>query len=255
MQLSDLLDELREGILHDTSDQIAGVSDKLWSDARLVRYIDEAQKRWSRLSFTLRDGKTPEVCEVILRTGVSNYDLHPSVLGVLSVRMDGDKADLPRAGHSQFNAYTMPDTYFFDPSALSAIPDGKPVAFSTDDYIVVDDDGEPNQISLRVYPAPSSTYNLVKLRLRVVRLPLNPLTTANLNAHPEVPSIHHMDMLDWAAYLALRKVDVDVLNPQIAATFKKTFEDNVKIAKRDLMRKVFTPAQWAFGRNGFSWEK
>ncbi len=40
MNLGELLDELRTGILHDVSDQVAGVtSDQLWTDTRLVRYI------------------------------------------------------------------------------------------------------------------------------------------------------------------------------------------------------------------------
>ena len=102
MKLSELLDELRDGILHDVSNQIAGASDYLWTDARLVRYINEAQRRFARLSLTIRDATTPEVCNVVLRAGQSQYDLHPSVLAVISARKDGDNADLVRAGHTVF---------------------------------------------------------------------------------------------------------------------------------------------------------
>jgi hypothetical protein len=255
MQLSDLLDELREGILHDVSNQIAGVSDQLWTDKRLIRYINEAQYRFARLSFCIRDNTTPDCCQFLLRTGVEQYELHPSILAVISARIDGDQADLARAGHSALDAHRNPDPYFFDPSSVGTLPPGKPLAFSTDEALVVDDDGEPNAIKLKMYPIPSATYNARIVRLRVVRLPLNDLTPANLAAHPEIPRAHHMDMLDWAAYLALRKVDVDAGLMDRAQVFKKTFEDNAKLAKRDLEQKIFQPMQWGFGRNGFSWER
>jgi hypothetical protein len=48
MELSDLLDELRNNILYDRSDSVSGDPDQLWSDATLVRYINEAQRRFAK---------------------------------------------------------------------------------------------------------------------------------------------------------------------------------------------------------------
>ena len=48
MNLGDLLEELRENILHDRSDRIAGDTDQLWSDRTLVRYINEAERKMAR---------------------------------------------------------------------------------------------------------------------------------------------------------------------------------------------------------------
>jgi hypothetical protein len=259
--LADLLDELREGILHDVSNQIAGGSDKLWSDTRLVRYIDEAQRRFAREGLVIRDGSTAKVCQVPLvatspvpTPGQNIYPLDPSVIAVISARLESDPADLARAGHSAFNTYRQPDTYFFNPSWLTSLPPGKPLAYSTDEYVSADAGGSQGIVNLRIYPAPNYGYNGQNILLRVVRMPIIRLTIDDLQVVPEIPEEHHMDMLDWAAYLALRKVDIDANDDNRADKFRASFEAHVAEAKKIVLRKLFTPLQWGFGRNGFSWE-
>ena len=254
MNLQDLVDELRENILHDRSDRVSGTPDYLWSDATLVRYINEAQRRFARESLIIRDG-TSEATTVTLETGVDRYALHPSILGVLSVRVSSDTADLARAGHSALDTYHQADAYFFDPSSLSVLAPGKPVAYSTDDYLGTDDFDSVAVPTLRLYPTPSSAYNGKTLRLRVVRLPLEDLTVRNMRATPEIPQDHHIEMLDWAAYLALRIVDADGGMPDRAAEFKKSFDESVFKARQSSMRKLFSPALWGFGRNAWAWER
>lgn len=254
MNLSELLTELRENILYDRTDRVAGTPDYLWSDATLIRYINEAQNRFARLGLVIRDGTTPDATEVTIRTGVTEYALHPSVLAVISAKMPGDTADLARAGHSAFQTYRQPDPYFFDPAQLSTMPPGKPLAYGTDEYLSPDDNNSTSVTTLRLYPEPTATYNNVILRIRVVRLPLLPMSLTCGSDYPEIPAEHHLEMLDWAAYLALRIVDVDGGFQGRANEFRASFEDHVRRARNTAMRKMFTPAQWGFGRNGFSWE-
>lgn len=255
MTLAELLTELRENILHDRSDRASGTPDYLWSDATLVRYIDEAQRRFARQGLVIRDGSTPEVTQVTLQTGVSTYTLHPSVLAVISTRLSSDRTDLARTGHAALDTYRQPDPYFFDPAQLSSLPPGKPLAYSTDEYLSADDYDSVGVVTLRVYPEPTAQYNNQILKLRVVRLPLNKLTVNCGPRTPEIPEIHHLDMLDWAAYLALRIVDVDAGWTSRAIEFRQSFEATVAEARRIAMRKMFAPAHWGFGRNGFSWER
>ena len=261
MILGDLLTELRQGVLHDFSSQIGGTqSDQLWSDSRLVMYIDQAQRRMARRSGCLRDAVTPQCTQFVTNLSDDNLghweiSLDPSVLAVLSLRMVGDTTDLPRAGHAQFDTYRPVDSYYFDPSSLSAIPPGKPLAFSTDEGMVIDDDGSLSRINLRLYPAPSADYAGIVGQMRVVRMPLNRLTVANLNAHLEIPESMQIDMLDWSAYLALRIVDVDAGMVERAADFANRFEVHCKEARDELMKKAFVPAAWGLGRNGFTWER
>ena len=255
MIVSDLLSELREGILHDVSDQVAGASDSLWSDATLIRYIDQAQKRFARRTLCIRDKTTAKCCQFTTVLNQDEYPLDPSVLAVLSVRMAGDNADLARAGHPQFDTYHVPDTYFFDPTQLSNLPPGKPLAFATDEYVTADTNGSMGVANLRLYPVVGTGYSGVVGTMRVARLPLNSLTAATLSASPEIPDAYHLDMLDWAAYLALRIVDLDQGAADRAKEFAQSFEAHVQEAIKEFKRKTFTPMQWGFGRNGFSWDK
>lgn len=256
MNFGELLYTLREGILHDSSDQPTGAdnSDYLWTDRVLTTYINEAQRRFAVGSLCIRDAVTPEVCNVQMVSNQRNYPLHPSVFAVISAKCEGDRADLARAGHSAFDTYRMPDAYFFDPSSLSQLPPGKVVAYDTDEGLLANSTGSIQVINLRLYPAPKSPHvQLVKLR--VVRKPIYHFTVTNLTQVPEVPDDHHMDMLNWAAYLALRKVDRDAEDQERAEKFKAQFELEMKRARDIAMRKMFTPAQWGFGRSGFSYQR
>jgi hypothetical protein len=253
MKLSELLSELRLNILNDRSDHLEGTpSDQLWSDTTLVRYINEAHRRFATKSLIIRDGTTPEVTQVVLKTGVIQYTLHPSVIAVISAKFAGDQNDLARIGHSVFSmARDTNDTW--DPSSQPDAQPSKPTAFSTDEQVVEADDGAISAVSLRLYPPPSAAYNNQILNLRVVRKPLDDFTVNNLSAAPEIPADHHLDMLDWAAYLALRIVDVDAGNAKAADQFRQMFEAHVQEARTMVMRKLFAPKPWGFGRSGWSW--
>lgn len=253
MNLRDLLDELRNNILRDRSDQISGVSDYLWSDETLLRYINEAQRRFARMGLVLRDATTPQCCVVTLKANVTTYALDPAVISVISAKYPTDVGDLARAGHAAFGTIRPPDPYFVNPSSLDALPPGKVRAYSTDEEVRGDDDGTMSVVTLRVYPAPTTAY-ATPLQLRVNRLPLNDLSLDDLDAVPEIPEIHHIDMLDWAAYRALRIVDHDGGDPQRAAEFKAAFAEHIEEAKKAAQLKMFTPMQWGFGQNGFRWD-
>lgn len=252
MNLQELLDELRLNILHDRSDRSGGDTDYLWSDATLIRYIDEAQRRFARRSFVLRDSSTPECTLVTLKTGVSEYALHPSLISVLSAKYPTDRNDLARAGHSVLNAgVRATDNWDLSRQPLAAV--GKPVAFATDEQVVMGDEDSSATISMRVFPTPDLASNNLVLRLRVVRSPIDRLTPASLSAVPEIPEDHHLEMLDWAAYLALRIVDDEAGSPKRAGDFSTTFESHVQEARKQVMRKLFAPKPWGFGRGGWAW--
>lgn len=253
MQLSELLSELRENILHDRSDRTDGDEDLLWSDATLVRYINEACQRFARQGLVIVDQHT-EATSITLQTGVTTYTLHPSLLAVRSARLSSDRGDLRRVGHSSLDAYRTPQVSYIDPATVDHLPPGKPLAYTTDEGIGPDDNDSIGAMTLRIYPEPTAEYNGQVIRLRVIRLPLEPLTPDNLEATPEIPAAHHLEMLDWAAYLALRIADVDAGDTPRALQYRASFEQHVREARQIMMRKLFAPTGWAFGQNGFSWE-
>lgn len=265
-RLGALLKELRSNQLHDKSDLVAGASDYLWDDPTLVRYINEAQRRFAREALVIHDYTTDAITLITTVSFQRFYPLDPSIIQVLSVRMQRTDADgavydhtaLPRAGFDAFSNYHTPDPIFFDPNQLEQMKPGKPVAWGTDDGVTADPNGSFGVQSFRFFPIPDETYAGIPYRLRVVREPINDLVVTNLSAYPEIPAANHLDILDYAAYLALRNVDTDVAGGnavQRAADFEARFDKNCAKAKALVMRKLFAPLQWGFGHNGWSWEK
>jgi hypothetical protein len=106
---------------------------------------------------------------------------------------------------------------------------------------------------MRIFPVPDSTADGTLLKLRVVRMPIEKLTIGNLDAQPEVPEDYHLDMLDWAAYLAFRIADVDSGSETRADKYAARFESHVQEARTMVMRKLFAPQPWGFGQSGWSW--
>lgn len=253
MTLEALLKLLREGILNDRTDRIAGTSDYLWTDELLVTYINEAQRRLAVKGLVLRDGTTPEVTEFALVEGQTQYVLHPSIVAVITAKPIDLRADLSRIGHSLLSGYHIPAEGVFDVQNYTNIPAGPPRAFSTDEELSNDASGSLSRVTLRIFPEPNAAAAGTTIKMRVVRKPINELTLDDLNAHPEVPEDHHIEMLDWAAYLALRIVDDDAGAAARAREFASNFQGYVMDARSLAMRKLFAPTQWGFGRGGFSW--
>jgi hypothetical protein len=253
MTLGELLSLLRGSILNDRTDRVAGTSDYLWTDDTLVMFIDEAQRRFAVQGLVLRDGSTDEVTKVTLVEGQTEYQLHEAVLAVISAKIEGQAYDLKRVGHSFLDSYRAPTDTWIDPVTYTTGA-GRPVAFSTDEELSEDDCGSLSVVTLRVHPAPDASAAGSVVRLRVVRKPVEKLRATNPSQVPEIPQDHHIEMLDYAAYLALRIVDDDAGAARRALEFKALFEESVKEAKKSAMRKLFAPKGWGFGKAGFSWE-
>ncbi len=283
MTLDDLLTELRENVLHDRSSQIDGDSDKLWSDTTLIRYLDEAQRRFARKTCCIVDKKSP-FTRIQTVAFQDEYTLDPSIIAVKSMRFMGnvqwvggllvpglvtngvfaanpqllavapDVADLGRGGHSTFDQYPTPGQAFFNPRGLSEQLPGKPMAFSTDEEFDADASGSSGVISLRLYPRPSQAFAGCTVQMRVIRLPVKPLTPVNLDAVPEIPEDYHLCLVDYAASRALAIVDHDLADPQRAAEFAQKFAAEVEEAREEAQRKAFVPMAWGFGRSGFAYE-
>jgi len=256
MLLRDCLNELRVNLLHDRSDRIDGsADDTLWSDDTLVSYIDEAQRKLAREAFVIRDGSTPAVTQVTLVAGQAQYTLHEAVIAVISARYDTDTPDLVRVGHWFVGGFRMPDPNVFDINQVYTLTPGRPVAYSTDTEVVNDDNDSAGTATLRVFPTPTANEDGKIIYLRVIRKPIERLSAKMLKVSPEVGEDYHFEMLDWAAYLALRIQDQDAGNRAAAADFEARFNALLKRAQRTAMRKLFAPSGWGFGQAGFTWAR
>lgn len=256
MQLDELLDEVRSNILRDASALLEGPADNLWTDESLVRYLNDAQRRFARRTMCLRDGTTPECCEVTLETGVTDYALHPSVLAVMSLRNEDSEQDTPRSKHSLISGAQRPDTEPYGSWSVNAAAiTGMPQTWDTDEQLDPDGNSRLQVVHLRVYPKPSAAENGKRVFIRVVRLPLVPLVVSQLSAHPEVPEDYHLDLLEWVAYRALRNWDVDGEDRAKSKDHKARFEEAITEATQEAKRKLFAPHIWQFGGGGFDYER
>ena len=259
MTLLELLDELGGNILRDRSGLISGPDDRLWSDETLVRYINEAERRFARRALVLRvdADDEPNVCEVPLEAGVSTYTLNPKICAVMSVKYDTDRQDLVCINHQtlsgQWGLENQPNYITYGFSTATSESRGRPRSYWVDESAGVA--GAEMRVKLKLDNTPTAAEAGKVLRMRVCRLPLNDLSLENADASPEVPSIYHIDMLEWAAYLALRNHDVDSEMRSKADDHKKRFEEVVAEARNEALKRMFAPIGWGFGRNGFSWVK
>lgn len=222
MKLSELVQELRCNILRDTSSRVTSVDDPGniagetgWSDAALVRYINDAERTFARRTFCLVDSVGP-LTEVELIAGQSLYSLPRQVIRVLGVTVQGcalvEHSGLPEAGRGGVS--------------------DRPMYYGQD---------EQTQ-HLTLYPAPAERYE-GSARLRVARYPRVELTLQELDREPEIPYEYHLDLLEWAAWRALRNHDVEVENFGKANGHKAAFNDAVLECQRN--QKMKNPTYFA----------
>lgn len=254
MNLAEQLTELRVNILRDFSTQVSGSSDQLWSDDTLTGYIKDAESRWFRSTMMLRDADTPAYTQVTLATGVSRYMLDPLVLSVISARFNTDSFDLARIGRCLVTDVAPPDGPYFDPGYYSSTNPGRPQSFWTDELLVYQ---SKQRTSLTLSTPPSAQENGLKLYLRVARNTLRTyvLGGVDLQAESEVPDDYGLDVLEWAAYRALRNHDADAGDSTDAATHKTAFEDAIEKCKDDLRSRLVSNTSFVFGGNGFAWTR
>lgn len=252
MILAKLLKELSTNILRDRSRLVAGPNDRLWQDEDLVEYIDEAQKRFARRSLCLRDDITPEFTQIQLEQGVQRYVLDEQVVSVMSARYHTDTVDLQRGNHQTLGGQPLADGWTsegWNPSSAS-LPQTRPHFFWTDDGVSIE---STTRVVFLIDREPSADEDGNLIKMRVCRLPCT-LTINSMKKEPEIPSVHHLDMLDWAAYRALRNDDADGASEK-ADKFKESFTRAVEEARQESLRKMHAQVGWSFGMNGFSWER
>ena len=197
MTLRELLDELRSNILRDVSSAADGrVNDgSLWTDSALLRYIRDAEAKFVSQTLCLRDSRTTEITQITMVEGQSEYDLDPRVVSILAAQLDGRVVLGRTTWASRFGADPA-----LSPNTSYTAPDesGQPRIYYTD--------RDSNAIGF--YPKPSEHTAGKIVRLQVARMPLAPLKA--MDDVPEIPEQYHLDLVEWAAWRALRNHDPDI---------------------------------------------
>ncbi len=239
MTLTELLAHVGGVMLDDRSAMISGASDNLVSDATITRYLNEAQRILCRKAWVLEDSTTASCAEITLATDTAEYALHKSVLSVKTARLNDDTVDLTRVGYDDnrvrpIDVTRMPD--YWDVNTATADSTGRPTVFSTDS----------GSRLIRFGRTPSSVENGLKVKLRVVRMPLTELSTGSPSASPEVPEEHHLLLCTYAAGMALQNPNLDSESRALGRAWVKDFFDGVRSANRDRIVLQQSMPQWRF---------
>lgn len=249
MTLGEQLDELRTNILRDRSDLIAGMSDRLWSDETLIKYIEDAEKRFARQTLILRDSTTAEIVQITLREGVKTYRAHSTVLAVISAQYDTDQYDLQRSGHGLVAQYQPPEFMALAPQQYDQYPPDRPAGYYTDETLIFSRQGT---VTVSFFPVPGPDQEGKKVYLRVARLPNVKYSVNDLGRCSELPEDYQLDVLEWAAYRAQRGFDGDAGAPTVSDKHKIAFDEAVARAETEAKRKMFANIPFRYGANGFS---
>lgn len=242
MNVGELLEELRENVLADISDEVKTSADgQLWSDSTLVRAIADGQLQFATRTLCLRSESVAELCDIQLVPDQEMYAMSPKVISVYGARVfyppEGSAPNVrTRIDHLDQVSYgTLMTSGRGDVLVGGAVrtvaTTGRcaPAVFYTD--------RETNRIG--VYPAPSEA---LLLRLRVAHRPLRRYSANDLTTELEIPEEHHMDVLEYAAWRCLRNHSADSEDIPKASTHKRAFDAAVeelrRTAKRTMAREI-----------------
>ncbi|KJA11295.1 hypothetical protein RP29_06100 [Acidovorax temperans] len=192
----------------------------LWSDQDLIRYLNDAVQEANERAFLTEDRTTDAVCSISVVPGLSTYSLHPSVLMVKRVTLDGRLLD-----ESSVEALDAES-----PSWESRT--GRPRLFITEQA----SGRQPEAI--RLVPVPQTVGTL---RLTVYRGALKPLSEDRGLEKPEIPARFHEGLRHWVYRCAYLKHDTETMNREKAleheAEFIRAFGErpdaNVQRKRRD----------------------
>lgn len=228
MKLGEILEHISKDILNDRTEMLRGTSDSLWSDALLVRLLNHAQKVLAR-SLVIRDdatsGASIVATQIQLVQGQSQYNLHPSVLRVITAKMSDSEVELQKVNHILSNPQPWSDEGTNMSVSMAYIEaEGRPTVFSSDEATR----------KLRVRVKPNAASALLKLNLQVARMPIEELDLVNLEASPEVPEEYHLELVNYVAGECLSMPNVDSVHRESAADYKRSWASIVRQAQRDM---------------------
>ena len=239
MLLSEMLDFCNE-YLDNNSDLVDGDPDELWSDESLVRHLNQAMRILCRRAWVIREYGTSPAGVLTLRTGISLYSVHESILKVFDFTPSTASSPLGRTDDIElrsdtpsnvFNAYEVGEA-----AILASTETGASRAIATD----------AGTRMLRVYPTPTATENGVQVALKIARLPITFLSVDSLDAEPETPRDYDMDLCDYAIGKSLMRPNIDTQLKVDGRALLAEFDSVVREARRDRQRFELGSSRWAF---------
>lgn len=176
----------------------------LTSSDDVTMWLNDAYRQAAIRGRLIREDTLASVCEIDYVVGQATYTLHPSVVEIISLRIE------PVASPTRPRALVLRSREWMD----SNYRDWRTEPHRWPDYAIQDD------TSIRLV-SPYLAGDVLKLECY-----RTPLDTEKLESGDSTPIInvnHHEHLVDWAMHKVFSQVDTDLFDPQRAADAERRF--------------------------------
>lgn len=241
MTLQEMLDHTAQFYLDDRTALVSGADDSLFSDASLVRFLNQGADRFARKTWRLqsRYSVSKAWTFVTLLTGVKDYTLNPRILRVLSAKLADTDLDLLQVGYDDIRptASHLNDPDYFDVNSPYTDTPGRPQWFGTD----------VDLRTIRFRTTPSSVENNLVVQMRVVYMPIVQLSEDTLDGVCEIEPEYHELICMYAGGKALTAPNTDAGAQRAGAKFLNDFDMECRSLRNERFMMQAAPAQFRFG--------
>ena len=173
-------------------------------DEDVITWLNDAVSEACIRGRLLHESQNKDVCNITIILGIAQYPLHPSLYELSRVWFDPD--DGSRGSHlALMSAEHLDQRYKCDNwKRMQGMPQ----------FVIQDDTG------IRLIPMPVTGG---ELQLEGYRVPLSPMQ--NDTDEPEINSIHHVHLIDWALHKAFGVPDAEFFDANRAALAEQNFTD------------------------------
>ena len=189
----------------------------LWSDEDFYYYLNEAQEVHVRLIGGIADRRS-SLTKVTYKTGDQFKKYDPRILRIKGA-FDEDNNIVTIRNLDNFESPYLEDDY--GQRLNTGLEDSRTGSIK---YLITDVETEEFQF----YPIPDHDG---WIRLYVYRLPLEEV--ANDKDELEIPSFHHMNLLNWVKHKAYMKQDIEGFDLSKSADFRAAFASWIVDAKKE----------------------
>lgn len=218
MELADLLLDIRDEL----DDEAVP---PLWSDEKLVRYLNEALDEAAVRARLLVESVDPEICSIALVPGQASYPLHGAIILIRRAAL----ASRPSECLLRTTTAALDDNC----SNWRTQP-GRP------EFVVVDQQGSGKTLLVSPVPTVADTLQLTVLRYPTEAERFEPGDT---DSEPPFDAAHHRKLVHWACFRALNKRDVEQQSTADADRHLQLFEAHFgpKPSARQLQQLAIDP--------------
>lgn len=190
MLASEIIQMAREDYLDDTR------GENLWSDASMLRYLNEAGRQVCTRGDYIFDATTPAITRATVTPTKNSFKLHKDITRIKGVFIDGVK--IPKKTREEMDFH---------------VKDWRTATQGQTVFIV-----SGRNVTITPLPVANTVVTLEVYR--------SPKLIEDLDSEPELIPEYHRDLVYWICYEALSKRDADTLDGKKANEYLAKF-DNV----------------------------